>query len=116
MLTWSALIVACLASFRAIFAQKNRESEAEEARKREVIQREASNSKTRAMWARAKYFQQSLLESMHGEGPPSRIQDNEELVMQVPLKNVSLVEHGLLDGSQSLKAVTSQTNSSRTVT
>jgi hypothetical protein len=107
MLRYSAMIVACLASFRALFTQKNRESEAKEAKKREI------NSKGRAMWARAKYFQQSLLESRHTEGLAGMTQGTND---PVPLKYVSLSEHGLLNESHSPKTVCSHSVTPRTAT
>ncbi|PVH96015.1 hypothetical protein DM02DRAFT_675103 [Periconia macrospinosa] len=94
-----AVIVASLASFRALFAQKNRESEAEEARKREIIEREASNSKSKALWARAKYFQQSLLETMKAEIELTKQETTDDSTL--PLKNVSFSDHGLLEETHS---------------
>jgi hypothetical protein len=94
-----AVIVASLASFRALFVKKNRELEAEEAQKREMLQREAANSKSRAIWARAKYLQQSLLETMKSESEVVKHQATNDSIL--PLQNVSLAEHGLLENSHS---------------
>jgi hypothetical protein len=106
-----AVMVACLASFRALFAQKNRASEADQAHKREIMQREGSNSKARAMMARAKYFQQSLFETMKTEGETTKLGTANDSTL--PLREVSLNDHGLLtDGRSShsiSKTVTSET-------
>jgi hypothetical protein len=90
----SAVLVACLASFRALFVQKNRASEAEEARKRELLQREGSHSKTKAIWARAKYFQQSLFESIKSEAAVTKADTADDAIL--PLSNLSFTDHGLL--------------------
>jgi hypothetical protein len=94
-----AVIVASLASFRALFVKKNRDSEAEEVHKREMLQREAPSSKSKAVWARAKYFQQSLLETMKTESTVMERRTTND--SNLPLQPVCLVEHGLLDDGHS---------------
>lgn len=57
----TVIIVACLASFRALFSNKERAREAEEALERERDMNGCPSLNLRVMKARAKHFQDSLL-------------------------------------------------------
>ncbi|KAF2806679.1 uncharacterized protein BDZ99DRAFT_448126 [Mytilinidion resinicola] len=87
-----AILVACLASFRALFAQKERQSEAEVARKRELAQRDSpSGGSSRALWARAKFFQQSLFETEKTVDQETKRGGSDDFV---PLSDISGSERG----------------------
>jgi hypothetical protein len=80
--------VACLASFRALFATKERSRELEEARERERDDNKKQPLNLRAIKARARHFQESLFETMKssdadspesGMGRPLRLESSDSL-------------------------------------
>lgn len=69
----SAILVACLASFRALFTAKDHAQEAKEAAERNIHEagKDTNQVKLRALKARAKHFQDSLFNTVTSAETPT---------------------------------------------
>jgi hypothetical protein len=109
-----ALLVACLASFRTLFAAKERREEEREAKYRPSTNPDSGRMK--AMLARAKHFQDSLFTKTHSEGTKAETTkgpDSMEYPIRTTVKSISegsettnnslptLYSHGLLESVNS---------------
>jgi len=81
-----ALLVACLASFRTLFAVKERRTQEEERYESEQALRE-SGSRRRAIWARARQLQDSLFDTIKSNSTATK-SINELDGMDHPLRDV----------------------------
>ncbi|CAG8954818.1 hypothetical protein HYFRA_00004744, partial [Hymenoscyphus fraxineus] len=107
-----ALLVACLASFRTLFAAKERQATEEERIKREQAIRERG-PRSRVLWARAKHFQDSLFNTMKTTEGTTKVASQRSDGMEYPLKPVGNgknsydIEHTEPTFNQSLNSVPS---------
>lgn len=85
-----ALLVACLASFRTLFAAKERRDEEREAKYRPSTNPDSGRMK--AMLARAKHFQDSLFTKTHTENTKvdtEKVSDGMEFPIRTTMKSIS---------------------------
>ncbi|CAG8975094.1 hypothetical protein HYALB_00008934 [Hymenoscyphus albidus] len=106
-----AVLVACLASFRTLFAAKERERDAEQREQRERAGRPAG-PKARVLWARAKYIQDSLFSTTPTVNGTTKLDSHTSDGMDYPLRSVNGnksydTEHTLNGQDQSLTTVPS---------
>jgi hypothetical protein len=89
----TALLVACLASYRTLFATKERVAEAEEKNQREQEER-GSGPNVKILWARAKFLQESLFNSAKSTNRGTKMDATNSDGMEYPLREVKTAGTG----------------------